>query len=218
MVGAGLKEGDYELLRFPSYADSLRALLTGKADAAGANPSSTYLYELENSPDGIFWVPLPPDDKKFWGAIDKLAPIFEPIRENIGAGLSKDKPADMLGNRFPAVTVYAEANADEVYNFTKALDETYDIFSQVNDRIKLFKLEIAGKPPIDAPFHDGAIRYLKEKGIWTAEHQVWNDARIVRMNNLQAAWKRAVAEGKSLDDAAFEKLWVKIHAEVPPIK
>ena len=59
------------------------------------------------------------------------------------------------------------------------------------------------------PFHDGAIRYLKEKGIWTDEYQAWNDARTARLNALLEAWPKAVAEGEGKSDEEFAQIWEK---------
>jgi hypothetical protein len=66
---------------------------------------------------------------------------------------------------------------------------------------------VAGTPAIDAPFHNGAIRYLKEKGIWTAEHQKWNDARLARLNALLGEWPKALAAGKGKSEEEFAKIW-----------
>ena len=73
-----------------------------------------------------------------------------------------------------------------------------------------WKLDQAGTPPIDAPFHEGAIRYLKEKGIWTSEYQAWNDKRVKRLNALRAAWQKAQAEGKGKSDQEFAAIWEKL--------
>jgi hypothetical protein len=72
-----------------------------------------------------------------------------------------------------------------------------------------WKLSQAGTPPIDAPFHEGAIRYLKEKGIWTAESQAWNDKRVKRLNALRAAWTKAQAEANGKSDEVFAQVWEK---------
>ena len=62
---------------------------------------------------------------------------------------------------------------------------------------------------MDAAFHDGAIRALKEAGVWTAETQAWQDKTLARQKALQAAWATAVAEAKAQNVPAegFAKVW-----------
>jgi hypothetical protein len=130
--------------------------------------------------------------------------------ETVGAGLSAEKPAHMMSYRYPVLVVRADMSADAVYAFMKAMDDTFDLYKGATAVMPRWKLSEAGTPPIDAPFHEGAIRYLKEKGIWTAEYQAWNDARVKRLNALRAAWQKAQAEGKGKSDPEFAAIWEKL--------
>jgi hypothetical protein len=60
------------------------------------------------------------------------------------------------------------------------------------------------------PFHDGAIRFWKEAGLWKPEHQAHNDKLIQRQKVLAAAW--AEVKKSSLDDKAFVTVWQKRRA------
>ncbi len=62
------------------------------------------------------------------------------------------------------------------------------------------------------PFHDGAIRYWKERGLWKPEHQAHNDKLIARQKVLADAWK-AVQAASPADDKAFEQAWMKARAD-----
>ena len=57
-------------------------------------------------------------------------------------------------------------------------------------------------PPYDAPTHAGAVRFMKEIGVWQPEHQAWNEARLARVEKVQAAWDEAVA---AFDDWRVEQ-------------
>jgi hypothetical protein len=89
----------------------------------------------------------------------------------------------------------------------KAIDQTFDGYKNATQVMPRWDLDIAGVPPIDAPFHEGAVRYLKERGTWTAEHEAWNQARIKRLDALIAAWAVATKEGKDMSEENFRKLW-----------
>ena len=212
---AGLTWDDVEVVDVPSYGASLRALVEGTADAAGGVPSAATFRELEASPRGIVWPSLPSDDKAGWDRVKKVGSFFAPITETVGAGLSDDNPAQLIGYRYPMIATYADTSADEVYEVTKAIVETYDLYKDVNKIMPRWQVNIAGHPPADAPFHEGAVRYLKEIGVWTAEDEAWNQDRLARMKAVQDAWDAAMDEAldKNLPGKEWEAFWADYRAK-----
>lgn len=210
---AGLTRDDVDAIMFPTYNAAMSSLAQNKADASCTTTTPSQLYELAESPRGIRWLEVDPDDTQGWKRLQKVAPFFQPYKETVGAGLSEDHAVDMLAYRYPVLVVKADASEDFVYNFLKAFDQTYPMYKDGTSVMKRWKLDRAGTPPIDVPFHKGAIKYLKEKGIWTDEMQTWNDDRLARLNALQAAWKDAVAEGEGKSDEEFAKIWEKHRKE-----
>lgn len=203
----GLTRKDVQVIMFPTYAAAMSSLAQGKADATCTTPTTSQLYELESSPRGIHWVGVDPNDKKGWERMKSIAPFFAPYKETVGAGMSEQKPAQVMSYRYPLIVTRADMKADDVYAFMKAMDETFDLYKGATKVMPRWNLTLAGTPPADAPFHEGAVRYLKERGIWTAEHETWNQARIKRLDALRAAWADVIKEGKSMSDADFAKLW-----------
>lgn len=212
---ANLTWDDMQIVEFPSYGATLKALVEGRADCAGVAPAAATLRELEASPHGIGWVALDPANKEGWARAQKAVPFVEPFQETIGAGLSAANPVWMMGYRYPMVTVTADAKADEVYAMTKAVSESYDLYKDANPIMVRWQVAKAGTPPMDAAFHEGAIRYLKEAGIWKPEHQQWQDATLKRHAALQAAWKQMMATeaAKKADVPELQKLWNDRRAE-----
>jgi TRAP transporter TAXI family solute receptor len=208
-----LTRDDVDLIMFPSYGAAMSSLAQGKADATCTTTTPSQMYELAESPRGIHWVSVPTDDEKGWSRIQQLAPFFAPYDETVGAGITEDNPAQIMAYRYPVMVTRADTSADKVYAFIKAMDETYDMYKDATAVMPRWKLSQAGKPPADAPFHEGAIRYLKEKGIWDEEAQAWNERRLERLNALRAAWDDAVAEGEGKSDEAFAEIWEKHRTE-----
>ena len=203
----GLSEDDVEIIMFPTYAAAQESLAKGEADVTCGTTNSSAMYQLEASPRGIRWLPVPAGNEEGWKRLQQVAPFFAPFKETAGAGVSEQNPAEIVSLRYPIVVVRADKDADQVYAFTKALDESFGLYKDATKVTERWSLDEAGTPPIDAPFHEGAIRYLKEKGIWTEEHDAWNEARLERLNALRAAWDEAIAEGKDMSDEEFAKLW-----------
>jgi len=206
---AGLTRDDVDLRMFPTYSGAMSSLAEGKADATCTTTTPSQMYELAESPRGIYWVPIPPDDAEGWARLREIAPFFAPFREDIGAGISADAPVDMMSYRYPVLMTKADKSDDEVYALIKALDQTFDIYRNATSIISRWALDQSGVPPIDAPFHPGAVRYLEEKGIWTDEMQAWNDDRLERLEALQSAWKETVAANTDADDDAFAQAWAR---------
>jgi hypothetical protein len=62
------------------------------------------------------------------------------------------------------------------------------------------------------PYHDGAIAFFKEKGVWTDAHQKNNDMLLKRQQILADAWKQV--KGRShANDEEFAKDWMKTRAD-----
>jgi TRAP transporter TAXI family solute receptor len=196
-----------QVIEFPSYGDSLRALTNGQADATGASTTSGQLSELEASPRGISWIELDPNDEAIWAGMEKVAPIFSPYLETIGAGITGKAPVNLAAYRYPMITVYADASADEVYGFFKALDTVFPDFKDSAPIMARWDINVAGKKPMDAPFHEGAVRYLKEKGMWDDASQKWNDAAVKQITDLRAAWAAWAPGAAGLSDEAFAAEW-----------
>jgi len=211
----GLTWNDVKRVEFPSYGAACKALIEGKTDASVVSTSASIMYELETSPRGLFWVQFPPSDKEGWDRMLKIAPFLNPKKETIGAGISKENPVYLPGYRYPMITVYANADTKWVYNFVKALDQTYSLYEKAHAVMPDWKISDSGVPPADAPFHEGAIKYLREKGVWTAKDDEWNKARIEHLKKVQKAWEKTVAEAeaKKIKSKEFPEFWLKQRAE-----
>src|SRR5690606_32872503 len=110
---------------------------------------------------------------------------------------------DIMAMRYPLLVVRADMSEADAYNYLKAFDETYDLYKNATSVMPRWTMQQSGVPPADAPFHPGAVKYLKEKGIWTDEYQAWNEARLKRLQALRAAWADTMKTGKDLPDDKF---------------
>src|SRR3546814_13991325 len=93
---------------------------------------------------------------------------------------------------------------------TKAVDQLYDAYKDGAPGIGGWKLD---RQIFEwaVPYHEGAIRYFKEKGVWTEAHQKHNDALVKRQAVLKAAWKEHAAK-KIEDKEKAEAAWRQTRA------
>jgi len=191
----GLTRDDVKVNMFSSYGAMKTALLANQIDIFMSVTTSAVIREVEASPRGLYWVEFPPDNTKGWEAMTNVISFAGPVQETRGAGLSKEHSKWLVGYRYPVMSVYEDkVPADEIYNMVKAIDLSFDDFKSTTSSSFNWALDKAGRPPYDAPAHEGTIRYMKEKGLWRDEDQAWQDKRLTRLNKVLAAWEEAQAD------------------------
>lgn len=210
----GLTLEDVEIITFPTYAAAMSSMTRNESDATCTSPTTSQLYELAQSPRGIHYTPLDPNNAEGWAALQKVLPIMGPSEETVAAGLKEGESIKMAAYRYPVIATTKDKSADEVYAFIKALDESYDLYKDGTATMTRWALDKSGHPPIDVPFHEGAIRYLKEKGIWTDEDEAWNQKRTARLDAMVAAWAEFKPANEGLSEEDFSKAWMQKRAEV----
>jgi uncharacterized protein len=222
---ADLTRDDIKVVWFGGWSQQLPALLSGQIDGMSNVPTSTQVRQIEASPGGLCWPEMDPNDKEGWARAQAIAGFLKPVKATAGAGLSEEKPLWLAGYRYPVLTTYAHTPADEVYNLMKALHTSFSDYNKTTVASGGWAMSIGAKPPYDAPTHEGAVRLLKELGLWTAEDQAWNDARVARVEKVEAAWNeasdqyetwRAAEKKKGIkvkDAEAWLAFWDKYRAE-----
>ena len=204
---AGLTWDDVKKVEFSGFGASWDGIINGQVDAAFASTTSGKVYQLENSPRGLVWPTLPHADKEAWARVNEKAPFFVPIMATEGGGMSKDKPWEGATYPYPILLSYKSQDEKLVYNMTKAMIDNFPDYK-------------GGAPGIDGwaldrqilkwvvPYHPGAIKAFKEKGVWTDDMQAHNDKLFERQAVLKTAWA-TMKDADGGDKDAFEKKWME---------
>ncbi|GGE78892.1 TAXI family TRAP transporter solute-binding subunit [Stappia taiwanensis] len=212
LASAGLTWDDVEVVEFSGFGDSWDGIISGKVDAAFALMATGRAYQLEASPRGLIWPEVPESDTKAWAALKAKAPYFVYSVGTEGAGVSPEKPHHGALYPMPQLMVYANQDDDLVYAMTKAMVDLYPSYKDGAPGASGWALERQNFKWA-VPYHDGAIRLFKEKGVWTDEMQAHNDGLIKRQDVLAAAWTDFKAgAGADLSGDAFEKAWLEARA------
>jgi len=217
LAAGNLAWNDVQKTDFPSWGGSARAVIEGKADCWIANTNSGPSYELANSPRKYLpaAMPDPKKDPAAWQRLRKWAPYFEPNFATVGAPpVSKDSPHVGGTYGYPIITTYDFQDAELVYQQTRLVYELFPAYKDAwpgNDGFALDKQRLRWV----APYHEGAVRYFKEKKVWTDELEKHNRDLLRRQQVLQAAWNRAQdeAQKQKVGAARLPELWMTIRAE-----
>ena len=211
----GLTWDDVERVTFPSFGTAGKGVIEGKTDAACCATYSSWTYELESAPRGLHFPPYPHADKEGWARLQKLNPVMQPLMATVGPGLSEDNPLETGTYSNPLVLAYDRIEFEMAYEMAKMLYELWPVYGkakapgieQYDPKNRVYDYAI--------PYHEGAIKYYKEIGVWKPEHDKNNVSLVERQKVLAAAWNKAVDQGavekvKSKDFPAFwEKIRVK---------
>lgn len=220
---ANLTTKDVKLVEFSSFGAMWKGMINNEVDAAIASTITGQVRELETSPRGVVMPETPASDKAGWERLHKIGPYFYPHKTTCGAGgLSPSNPLELPAYPYPIFTAYAGEKADLVYSMTKSMIADYALYKDSApgaDGLEL-KRQILNWV---LPYHEGAVKALKEAGAWTAEAQKHNDMLIKRQDTLGAAWAAFTKANPPTEKDAFVKAWMAARktalekAGLPPV-
>lgn len=206
----GLTWDDVVKVEFSGYGASWKGMIGNQVDAAIASTISGPTRELEASPRGIYWPPTPHGDAEGWKRLQAVGPYYTRHMATEGSGgMSKANPYEGPSYPYPVLMTYDTQDADLVYATVRTI---YELNDQYRD----------GAPGADGwalqgqtfdwvlPFHDAAVEYFKEKGVWTDAYQKHNDELVRRQDVLTAAWQEFTAGNPGEED--YKTKWVKARA------
>ncbi|SFH68686.1 TAXI family TRAP transporter solute-binding subunit [Albimonas pacifica] len=199
----GLTWDDVEVVEFGGYGDSWNGMVNGDVDAAYAIMTSGSAFQMETSPRGLMWPHIDPENKEGLARMLAIAPYFQPVVATKGAvAQTTEGGIPSAAYPYPVLIAYADQDEELVYNQTKAMFELFDAYSGKAPGIDGWALEYQNFEWV-VPYHDGAIRYYKEAGVWTEAAQAHNDGLIARQKVLQDAWAALEAEKPADWEAAW---------------
>ena len=207
---ANLTAKDVKIVEFASNNAMWKGAVNNDVDAMFGSTIAGPAKELQTSPRGIFWPPLPHADKAGWERVRKIGPYFTEHKATCGAGeFSKDKPVQMGSYPYPIYSVYASLPEDDVYMLTKALIEGYDGYKDNAPGASGLAVKTQTKNWA-VPVHPGAVKALKEAGAWSDDQEKHNKALFKRQEVLLAAWADFNKGNPSPEPAKFTEEWMKL--------
>ena len=198
----GLTWDDVERVEFGGFGASWTGLIEDEVDAAFAATNSGNAYEAAAGPRGLFWPPIDAEDTEAVERMQAVAPFLVPNTATVGATIDGTDGYEGAGYAYPVLIATDATDADLAYNMTKAMVELFPQYDGKAPGIAGWALDKQDMQWV-APYHEGAIRYFEEAGVWSEEAQKHNDDLIVRQEVLKAAWEALQEEGPEDWDAAW---------------
>jgi hypothetical protein len=168
--------------------------------------NSPGVLKVQASPRGATHLPLPLADEAGWKRVRAFVPWAVKGECTDGQAIPGGKQEGMAAI-YPMMISTDDTSADVAYGMTIAMVKGYDAYKN-------------GAPGADGwalsrqledyflPWHDGAIRALKELGKWNDKMQTHQDNMLKRQAVLASAWKNYTARPAS----DFDKGWMAARA------
>lgn len=160
----GMTEKDIKWMRFGKFAEAVAALIEGKCDAI-CYPSSIKGMQDIKMAVGYYAVPIEKEP-----AEKMLEELMGYTYDVMPAGYNGvvEKATPTLA--YYTTIFFREDVPDEVvYTLVKAALENSKEYAGVHPLLPEVDAKRAATI-VGVPFHPGAIKYFKEKGVWTPEH------------------------------------------------
>lgn len=214
---ANVSLDEVEKVEVGGWAASINGIIDGDIDAAITSTGSTFMLKMDASPRGVYHPPMAHNNADGWKRIQDIVPWYV-------QSICTDGPGIPGGNQEGVASVYPiliglDSMTDAVaYGMTKAMVENFADYEKGAPAAYGWALD-RQLEDFYLPTHDGAIRYLKEVGKWTAKAQANQDKLLDRQAVLAKAWKGYSANPES----DFEKGWMTARASAltaaghPPI-
>ena len=211
MAFGGLGKSDVKLVEFSGFGAMWKGMVNNEVDAAIASTITGQVKEVETSPRGIIYPPTPAADKDGWARLNKLAPYYYPHKTTCGAGIPQGGSVELPAYPYPIFMAYASQPADLIYSLAKAMIAGYDGYKDAAPGAAGLALDRQNLAWV-IPYHEGAVRALKEAGVWKAEHEAHNQKLLKRQETLAAAWSDFLKGNPPDDKAAFTKAWMDVRS------
>jgi TRAP transporter TAXI family solute receptor len=205
---AGLTWDDVIPVKVSGFGASFDAIINGQSDAAFSSTVSPSPKKLAASPRGLIWAPVPHDDAAGWKRMSAAAPVYNMVNATIGSNIDKKNPSQLSNYPYPILVANASKDGDEVYSMVKAMVEHYDDYKSAAKGALGWKID-AQNMTWAMPYHDGAIKFWKESGKWSAEAQKHHDMLIKRQGVIKTAWD-AMPGKADMEKADLKAAWSKI--------
>jgi len=212
---ANLTWNDVKAVPVSSSTAGWKAILEGAADSMLLSTSASKAYEIAASKHGIWYAPFPHKDKAGWQRLQKIAPYISPRVIDVGAGPQWEGGKTFDGVDFAySIIAYPFLNEDIAYRFVKAVWEGFDLYKDAHPELKYWNHErTTDYKRLVHPYHEGAIKFFKEVGVWTTDMENWQKRQVELEKAREMAWEKAKAEaGKQkikLSTPKFNDFWRK---------
>lgn len=167
IANGGVKWSEIKPIPVSSPAEGVKAVTEGRADASGTATLGMPATDELNAKKGARFLPLDPSPN----AVKRVREKFPgyPLKVTPGPGRTGLEKEQYMWAYDNYLVVREDLTEEAVYQIAKALWENYKELGNIHVLLKAWTHERFVSNEALLPYHPGAIKFYKEKGIWTEE-------------------------------------------------
>lgn len=174
IANAGLGWDDVDAVpRASLYAGQREDATEGRLDAFYASVGSGLTRELDST-IGIRFLGLDPSD----AAVARMRDVYPALVTEVQPGAPGVEVPMTLTYLPTYIIAHADVPDDVVYQVVEAVWELNDRFRAANDRLRGWTTDKFATAEVTVPYHEGAVRFFKDRGEWTDAMQASQDALL----------------------------------------
>ena len=211
---AGLSKTDVTLVPVGDYGHNVKGIAARRFDTAFVCPSSGLTFELEGTPGGLRWLPIPTRQENPQGIARWLKTNPVETFGKCSIGVKSAIGIHMVLQPQYYVT-RADTDPELTYRMAKWMANNYTRYKDANVAaktldFKTFKQSVVEK--IFIPVHEGVLRYLKEKAMWSAQDEARQSKYIAVIKKYVEAYDTAIrkAKKKGIPTNYKNKQWIEL--------
>ncbi len=187
----GFTYNDVKKVNFDSGDESYDAVKNGVIDVTLGGFKSAKLLEIDATV-GLWIIPFSrsPEAAAKWKEL-MPQPLLE-LKKNEFTGVKVDM---VQPGSVQMLAAYNHLDEEVAYRVTKSIWESMDQIQKI-PITNGWTREWAIRLPLYAPFHPGSVRFFKEVGVWTPEHEKAQQEQLQGETKRIDAWKEKLKAAK----------------------
>jgi hypothetical protein len=166
-------------------------------DAILISPTQPQFAQLQKGKRAFFLADFDSNKKISWRRMTAAAPYLQPSSSDGWNGVT---------HPYPLLLTTAEQDAETVYSLTKNISENLEAITDELPTAEGWHTSWQNFKWV-MPFHEGAIKYFQEIGIWSDQAQAHQESLITRQNLLINSFRSFKAQNP--DPKTFSIEWEK---------
>jgi TRAP transporter TAXI family solute receptor len=208
---ANLTWDDVTPVEVGGYNASIDAVLNNRADVVGGACNSPPFLRIEASPRGLRFVEFPHADTEAVERVRARLPWYVPHMAVEGPTLP-DEGLQVFTSAYPLLVGMADADEEMVYGLVKVMHRHFEQYKNNAPGGNGWAMERQNLEKSFVPYHDGAVRYFREIGVWTPDAEAKQQENLHRQAVLDRAWQAFLPTAPD-DYEEFARLWLAFRTE-----